>query len=122
MNASRARIGRSHSVIYSGLFIRYALVQGAIRTVRFGSADWFPRMKTRQSKFTSNHVRPRLTISMNLANKLTVSRIAVIPFFLVAVVPTSFALPAYWEPPLRVLALLLFIGASITDYYDGVLA
>ena len=64
---------------------------------------------------------------MNLANKLTLSRIAVVPFFLITLVPSSF-LPDGWEPPilvlalLRVLALLLFIGAAITDYYDGALA
>lgn len=59
---------------------------------------------------------------MNLANKLTLSRILVIPFFLVATIPTSFGLPASWEPTLRVAALLIFVGASITDYYDGHLA
>ena len=59
---------------------------------------------------------------MNLANKLTISRIIVVPFFLLAIAPTSFGLPATWNPPMRVLALLLFIGASITDYYDGALA
>jgi CDP-diacylglycerol--glycerol-3-phosphate 3-phosphatidyltransferase len=59
---------------------------------------------------------------MNLANKLTLSRIVVIPFFLVAIAPTSFGLPPTWEPVLRVAALLIFVGASITDYYDGMLA
>ena len=59
---------------------------------------------------------------MNLANKLTVSRIVVIPFFLIALLPGSFALPEAWHPTLRVVALVLFVAASITDYYDGALA
>ncbi len=59
---------------------------------------------------------------MNLANRLTLSRMAVIPFFLVAVLPESFALPMVLNPVLRGLALVIFIGASVTDYYDGVLA
>lgn len=59
---------------------------------------------------------------MNLSNKLTLSRIIVVPFFLVALMPTSFGMPESCEPVARVIALLLFIGASITDYYDGALA
>ncbi len=59
---------------------------------------------------------------MNLSNKLTLSRIIIVPFFLVALTPTSFGLPEASQPTLRVLALLMFIGASITDYYDGALA
>ncbi len=59
---------------------------------------------------------------MNLSNKLTLSRILIVPFFLVALTPTSFGLPASWQPPLRLLALLMFIAATVTDYYDGALA
>jgi CDP-diacylglycerol--glycerol-3-phosphate 3-phosphatidyltransferase len=59
---------------------------------------------------------------MNLANKLTLSRVAVIPIFLVCVLPESFGLPEPLFPYLRSGALLIFIGATITDYYDGVLA
>ncbi|MCL5269848.1 MAG: CDP-diacylglycerol--glycerol-3-phosphate 3-phosphatidyltransferase [bacterium] len=59
---------------------------------------------------------------MNLANRLTLSRIAIVPFFLVALVPDDFWIPAAWWPLLRVAALLFFIGASVTDYYDGLLA
>jgi CDP-diacylglycerol--glycerol-3-phosphate 3-phosphatidyltransferase len=59
---------------------------------------------------------------MNLSNKLTLSRIAVIPFFLVALTPARFAIGAGWNPELHLLALLLFVAASITDYYDGALA
>ena len=62
------------------------------------------------------------TTIMNLSNKLTVSRIAIVPFFLVALTPTSFGLPESWQPTMRLLALVMFIGASVTDYYDGALA
>ena len=51
---------------------------------------------------------------MNLANKLTVLRVLLVPIFIVLVIIGSF-----WA---NVLALLIFIGASITDYYDGVIA
>lgn len=61
---------------------------------------------------------------MNLANKLTLSRIVVIPFFLVALEPKAFHIGGspLWEPSLRVVALILFVAASITDYWDGKLA
>lgn len=59
---------------------------------------------------------------MNLANKLTLSRIVTIPFFLVALLPASFGIPEAAFPALRTLALALFVVASITDYFDGALA
>lgn len=59
---------------------------------------------------------------MNLANKLTLSRVAVIPLFIVTLLPESFGVPDKLIPAFRIAALLIFIGASITDYYDGVLA
>ena len=59
---------------------------------------------------------------MNLANKLTLGRILIIPFFLVALIPASFGLPAAWGLWLHPLALVLFFGAALTDYYDGMLA
>ncbi|MCH8333034.1 CDP-diacylglycerol--glycerol-3-phosphate 3-phosphatidyltransferase [Candidatus Sumerlaeota bacterium] len=59
---------------------------------------------------------------MNLANKLTLSRVAIIPFFLLALLPQSFFLPEWVNRFFRPLALFLFIGAAITDYYDGALA
>jgi CDP-diacylglycerol---glycerol-3-phosphate 3-phosphatidyltransferase len=42
---------------------------------------------------------------MNLANKLTLSRVVVIPFFLVALLPQSFGLPEFLNPYCRTLAL-----------------
>lgn len=59
---------------------------------------------------------------MNLPNKLTLSRICLIPFFVLALhghaLLSSQALIAasYW------LAFVLFIIAAITDYYDGRIA
>ena len=51
---------------------------------------------------------------MNLANKLTVLRVLLVPIFIVLIIINTF-----WA---NVAALLVFIGASITDYYDGVIA
>ena len=51
---------------------------------------------------------------MNLPNKLTMSRLLCVPFFLVFTYTDT-----VWT---RILALLIFIGAGITDLYDGYLA
>ena len=51
---------------------------------------------------------------MTLANKLTFLRLGLVPLFMVAL-----AFPHVWS---RVLALVIFCGASITDFYDGRLA
>lgn len=48
---------------------------------------------------------------MNLPNKLTLIRVFAVPFFIV------FYLLGYYAP-----ALVIFIGASITDYFDGKIA
>lgn len=48
---------------------------------------------------------------MNLPNKLTLARMIAVPFFIIA-----FMLGAY------PLALIIFIGASVTDYFDGKIA
>jgi len=55
---------------------------------------------------------------MNLPNKLTLGRILVIPFFVFFL-----AYNVFEEPNVsRVIAAVLFIGASITDFLDGYLA
>ena len=51
---------------------------------------------------------------MNLANKLTMLRVLLIPIFIILMIINSF-----WA---NILALLVFIGASITDYFDGKIA
>ena len=51
---------------------------------------------------------------MNLANKLTILRVLLVPIFIILIIINTF-----WA---NVIALLVFIGASITDYYDGVIA
>ncbi|WP_372519625.1 CDP-diacylglycerol--glycerol-3-phosphate 3-phosphatidyltransferase [Candidatus Ruminimicrobiellum ovillum] len=51
---------------------------------------------------------------MNLANKLTMIRVFLVPVFIVLMIIDSF-----WA---NIFALLVFIAASITDYYDGVIA
>ena len=51
---------------------------------------------------------------MNLANKLTILRVLLVPIFIILVIIDSF-----WA---NISALLVFIAASITDYYDGVIA
>lgn len=51
---------------------------------------------------------------MNLANRLTLLRVILVPVFVVFM-----AIDTFWT---SIFALLIFIGASITDYYDGVIA
>jgi len=51
---------------------------------------------------------------VNLANKLTFLRIALVPVFMLFIFTD--------HPMTRLLALLIFIGASLTDLYDGWLA
>ncbi|MBN1622580.1 MAG: CDP-diacylglycerol--glycerol-3-phosphate 3-phosphatidyltransferase [Endomicrobiales bacterium] len=51
---------------------------------------------------------------MNLANKLTLARIFVVPFLIVFMYLDNF-----WT---RVLALLFFVGAALTDTFDGIIA
>lgn len=51
---------------------------------------------------------------MNLANKLTVLRIILVPVFVVFM-----AINSFW---CNIFALFVFIFAAITDYYDGVIA
>lgn len=52
---------------------------------------------------------------MNLPNKLTLIRIAIVPFFVVFMCVSEIPLRFVW-------ALLLFIAASVTDLLDGKLA
>lgn len=51
---------------------------------------------------------------MNLANKLTLTRMASVPFFMIYMVIDNFYT--------RGISLLIFIIASLTDYYDGKIA
>ena len=51
---------------------------------------------------------------MNLANKLTILRVLLVPIFIILIIINSFLA--------NILALLVFIAASITDYFDGVIA
>lgn len=51
---------------------------------------------------------------MNLPNRLTLLRIVLVPLFCIFV---SFGARAY-----QLLAALIFIGASVTDYFDGKIA
>ena len=55
-----------------------------------------------------------LLVAMDLPNRLTLSRIAVIPLL----VGLLFLSGAFWQW----LALLIYIAACITDYFDGKLA
>ena len=48
---------------------------------------------------------------MNLPNKLTLGRVIIVPFFIAA-----YLSGLYWA------ALVLFCAASVTDYFDGMLA
>jgi len=54
------------------------------------------------------------TKTMNLANKLTMARIIMVPFFILFM-----ELSGFW---FAILALLFFAAASITDFFDGKIA
>ena len=60
---------------------------------------------------------------MSTANKLTFSRIAMIPFFIIFAMPTplwlSGSLSSFHESYGTLIALVIFIIASITDLLDG---
>lgn len=63
---------------------------------------------------------------MNLPNKLTIIRIILVPFILLFMLPLPFAFAAGWNGFIHrfgmILALFVFVVASITDYYDGKIA
>lgn len=60
---------------------------------------------------------------MNLANKLTVLRmVLVIPFILLLVIANKFPSFVGIGKFFEILALIIFIFAAITDYYDGKIA
>jgi CDP-diacylglycerol--glycerol-3-phosphate 3-phosphatidyltransferase len=59
---------------------------------------------------------------MNLPNKLTVSRFIMVPFFVLLLEVDDMALSPLWRLVGGLGALGLFLAASATDYYDGMLA
>lgn len=59
---------------------------------------------------------------MNLPNKLTLARIVLIPFFLLALHVQLFTNDAVVSSVSYWIALLLFVVAAITDYLDGAIA
>jgi CDP-diacylglycerol--glycerol-3-phosphate 3-phosphatidyltransferase len=65
---------------------------------------------------------PHNAVALNLPNKLTVSRILILPFFVVALMADRL-FPGEWTGAVgRWIALGLFIVATITDYLDGAIA
>lgn len=56
-------------------------------------------------------------MEMNLANKLTILRVILIPVFLVILLS-----PLVPEPMNRYVAVIIFIVASLTDFLDGYIA
>jgi len=64
---------------------------------------------------------------MNMANKLTLSRILLVPFILFFLLPLPWAEDAAFSrfvlsSPGRSIAFVLFILAALTDAFDGLLA
>jgi len=59
---------------------------------------------------------------MNLPNKLTLSRLFMVPFFVVFMAFDNMGLGPGWQLAGGIIALILFVAATITDYYDGALA
>ena len=53
---------------------------------------------------------------MNLPNKLTLLRIAIVPFFVLALVNSLNSLT------MQIISLILFLGANVTDILDGYIA
>ncbi len=61
---------------------------------------------------------------MNIANKLTISRILLVPFIMLFMLPMPFAGATKWNNFVTglggsLIALILFLIASITDFLDG---
>ena len=56
-------------------------------------------------------------MQMNLANKLTMMRVVLIPVFLIVLLS-----PLVAEPFSRYIAVAIFVVASITDFLDGYIA
>ena len=59
---------------------------------------------------------------MNLPNKLTLTRVIAIPFFLLFISASEETLGLKWTAASFCLATLTVIFAAITDYYDGKIA
>lgn len=62
------------------------------------------------------------SVALNLPNKLTVSRIIIIPLFVAALMLNRILSDPWAEMVGRWTALMLFIVATITDYLDGAIA
>lgn len=61
---------------------------------------------------------------MNIANKLTISRIILVPFIMLFMLPLPFDWATKWNSFVtglggHIIALTLFILASVTDFLDG---
>lgn len=59
---------------------------------------------------------------MNLPNKLTLLRIFLIPFFLLAFLYENIDATRFHVLIAHCAALAIYVGASITDYFDGLIA
>lgn len=59
---------------------------------------------------------------MNLPNRLTLTRIILIPFFVGLMLTENVTADLRLIAPARWLAFIVFIAAAITDYYDGAIA
>jgi len=62
------------------------------------------------------------TLAMNLPNFLTLSRIFAVPLLVVILLTRVYSSERQVEDLSIFLATLIFLGASITDYFDGYLA
>ncbi len=61
-------------------------------------------------------------MKLNTPNKLTLARIILIPFFMVFLMYPVFGVSKVGEIWCRIVAALIFITASVTDFLDGYLA
>jgi CDP-diacylglycerol--glycerol-3-phosphate 3-phosphatidyltransferase len=104
-----ARENWLEDLVTLGFFVFWLEKPSCLAAVIFrdGIADHTKTSKYRQSRYG-------YAFRMNLPNKLTLSRLVIAGLFLVVF---------SWEwPGHNTLALVLFVGASMTDYFDGAIA
>jgi CDP-diacylglycerol--glycerol-3-phosphate 3-phosphatidyltransferase len=59
---------------------------------------------------------------MNLANKLTLSRIFMVPFLVLCLMPQKITSNGVVVMVARYLAVAIFVASMVTDYFDGLIA
>lgn len=74
-------------------------------------------METEEKKNSFGSSIKAIYNKMNLPNKLTILRVLLIPFYVIFMLCSQ-----YVGMPFRIIALIIFIAASVTDFLDGKIA